>query len=187
MNITDASVTEDGTLIFTFDEDATNEIVQEVVQSVRFRHTSNIPGATDRTVTFRVTDSTGESAEDSKTVRVVPQNDPPSVSNNGPLPSSVVATEDTESPMDFSAAGFRDPDFDVITLTLTVNVGTFTRLGNGTSFSVVATRESGNTVVRLVGMASDINGFLNNPNRLRYTPPADLSGPGAASHYFRRK
>lgn len=47
---------------FTFNSNATNALVQSVAQAIIFTNSSNVPGTSDRLVTFTVTDNAGESS-----------------------------------------------------------------------------------------------------------------------------
>lgn len=77
LSVSGGTVTNGTALSITFDADATNAIVQEVLQSFRFASTSENPSATNRTVTFTATDSSAASASDTRTVAVTPVNDAP--------------------------------------------------------------------------------------------------------------
>lgn len=74
------TVTNGTALTITFNDSATNDIVQEVLQSITYENTSDDPGGLTRTVTFTATDTNGGSDTDDKTVRVTEVNDDPNVS-----------------------------------------------------------------------------------------------------------
>ncbi|MEO5378180.1 MAG: DUF4347 domain-containing protein, partial [Magnetococcus sp. DMHC-6] len=63
-------VTNDTALTVTFDSNATNAIVQEVLQSLRYRNTSETPGTSNRTITITATDKNAEAGVDTRTVAV---------------------------------------------------------------------------------------------------------------------
>ena len=65
-------VTGGTTLTITFDNDATNAIVQEVVQSLRYSNYGNDHSNTPRLVTITATDKVGSSASDTRTITVTP-------------------------------------------------------------------------------------------------------------------
>ncbi|MBI9091737.1 MAG: hypothetical protein JEZ12_21210 [Desulfobacterium sp.] len=64
-------------LIITFDSDATNAIVQEVLQAVHYKNTSDSPGTSNRTITVIATDKNNGSANDTRTITVTAENDSP--------------------------------------------------------------------------------------------------------------
>ncbi len=79
---TSGGVVTDGTaLTITFDADATNAIVQEVLQSIRYRNTSDNPGTLNRTVTITATDTNSDFDSDTRTISVAAVNDPPVIGN----------------------------------------------------------------------------------------------------------
>ncbi|MBN2165233.1 MAG: Ig-like domain-containing protein, partial [Marinilabiliaceae bacterium] len=70
-------------LTITFDADATNASVQEVLQSIRYRNTSNDPVTTNRTITISATDKHAASATDTRTISVTAINDEPTLTATG--------------------------------------------------------------------------------------------------------
>ncbi|WP_298442805.1 Ig-like domain-containing protein [uncultured Ferrimonas sp.] len=64
-------------LTVIFDADATNVIAQEVVQSIRYRNSSEDPSSLDRTITFTATDAQAASSSDSRVVEITSVNDAP--------------------------------------------------------------------------------------------------------------
>ncbi|WP_158070152.1 DUF4347 domain-containing protein, partial [Motiliproteus sp. MSK22-1] len=78
----------DGTkLTITFDADATNSNVQEVLQSIRYDSTTQDPGTSNRTVTFTATDSSAASASDTRTIAITAVNDEPTLTANASNPT----------------------------------------------------------------------------------------------------
>ncbi|WP_175469616.1 beta strand repeat-containing protein [Desulfoluna spongiiphila] len=73
-------------LSITFDADATNAIVQNVLRSILYRNTSDDPGTSNRTLTVTATDSHGASASDTRTISLAAVNDPPTLSATGKDP-----------------------------------------------------------------------------------------------------
>lgn len=69
-------------LTLTFNANATNVIVQEVLQSLRYRTTSEDPGTSNRTITFTATDKNAATASDTRTVKVNKVNDTPTIPTN---------------------------------------------------------------------------------------------------------
>ncbi|WP_417457610.1 hypothetical protein [Kordiimonas sp.] len=74
------TVTDGTALTITFNENATNDIVQEVLQSVTYENTSDEPSTLTRTVTFTATDANSGSDTETKEVSVQAVNDEPEVS-----------------------------------------------------------------------------------------------------------
>ncbi|RMB12132.1 beta strand repeat-containing protein [Eilatimonas milleporae] len=95
LSATGGTVTGGTALTITFDTDATNGIVQEVLQSLRYDNTSDAPGTSDRTVTVTATDTNSGSSSDTRTISISAVNDAPSLTAGGTL--SAVA-EDTTAP-----------------------------------------------------------------------------------------
>jgi len=104
-------VTNNTTLTITFDADATNAMVQEVLQSIRFRSSSENPSALDRTVTFTVTDKNSASANATRTISVTALNDVPTLTAF----SADVATtqENTEVEITFAELNAQGDEADV--------------------------------------------------------------------------
>ncbi|MFV1495455.1 DUF4347 domain-containing protein [Phaeobacter sp. JH20_02] len=93
--------------------------------------------------------------------------------NNAPLlggtPPDNTATEDVATAIDLSAYNISDADGDTITLTLAVDRGTIaTTDGNGTTAGVTVAN-SGTGSMTLQGSAADLNTYLNDTSKLRYT------------------
>ncbi|RTE54151.1 hypothetical protein EHW67_09525, partial [Arenibacter aquaticus] len=63
-------VTNGTALTITFDSDATNANIQEVLQSIRYRNTSTNPGTSNRTVTITAADANAASANDTRTITI---------------------------------------------------------------------------------------------------------------------
>ncbi|WP_244894393.1 beta strand repeat-containing protein [Marinobacterium stanieri] len=74
-------------LTITFDNDATNANVQEVLQSIRYDSTTNDPGTSNRTVTFTATDKNAASNSDTRTVLMTVVNDEPTLTATGSDPT----------------------------------------------------------------------------------------------------
>ncbi|WP_027360613.1 DUF4347 domain-containing protein, partial [Desulforegula conservatrix] len=71
------TVTNGTKLTITFNGIATNAIVQETLQSIRYLNTGDDPGSTNRVVTVTATDKNSVSASDTRTIAVTPVNDAP--------------------------------------------------------------------------------------------------------------
>ena len=87
LSTSEGVVTGGAMLTITFDSDATNTIVQEVLQSIRYRSTSNDPGTSNRTVTMTATDTNAASASDTRTISMTAINDSPSLTATGSDPT----------------------------------------------------------------------------------------------------
>ncbi|WP_165662693.1 DUF4347 domain-containing protein, partial [Oceanimonas sp. MB9] len=74
-------------LTITFDADATNANVQEVLQSMRFDSTTDDPGTSSRTITFTATDKNAASGSDTRTVVITAINDEPALTATGSNPT----------------------------------------------------------------------------------------------------
>ncbi|CAL2105141.1 Lumazine-binding domain-containing protein [Tenacibaculum sp. 190524A02b] len=94
------SVTNGTALTITFDSDATNANVQEVLQSLRYRNISANPITSNRTITITATDSNTASANDTRTVSVTSTPDVTSV--NVPSNDTYVANEDLNFIINFN-------------------------------------------------------------------------------------
>jgi len=106
LNISGGAVTGGDSLKFTFDSDATNINVMEVLQSLRYHNTSDNPGTQDRSFTITVTDNDTVSATQTRLINVVSVNDEPELSVNenleldegatGSISSSLLRADDLD-------------------------------------------------------------------------------------------
>ena len=87
LNTSEGTVTNGTKLTITFDSDATNANVQEVLQSICYRSTSDDPGTSNRTVTFTATDNNSGSNSDTRTIGFTPINDEPTLAATGINPA----------------------------------------------------------------------------------------------------
>ncbi|WP_186766454.1 FG-GAP-like repeat-containing protein, partial [Phaeobacter marinintestinus] len=90
LSAAEGSVTGGAALTITFNGNATNAAVQQVLQSVQYASTSDAPGTSDRTVTITATDASGADASDTRTIEVTAENDAPEL---GGLSASVTFDE----------------------------------------------------------------------------------------------
>ncbi|MDE1462240.1 DUF4347 domain-containing protein [Spartinivicinus poritis] len=74
-------------LTITFDSDATNANVQEVLQSIRYDSTTQDPGTSNRTITFTATDKNAASGSDTRTIAMTAVNDEPTLTANASNPT----------------------------------------------------------------------------------------------------
>ncbi|WP_333698368.1 Ig-like domain-containing protein [Kordiimonas lacus] len=155
-------------LEITFNGNATEGIVREVVQSLAYQNTSDDPTSGQETATREITvtvaDNAGAASSASGTILVVPANDDPSMSD---LPTSIDVTEDVASNIDLSAATFSDPDSgsNVITLSLAVEAGTLAASDTGG----VTVADSGTAQITLTGTVSNLDTYLNTSSSIQYT------------------
>lgn len=77
LSLSGGKVTGNTALTITFDADATDTRIEEVLQSIRYRNTGEDPGSGNRTVTFTVTDKNAATGTDTRTIAVTPANDVP--------------------------------------------------------------------------------------------------------------
>jgi uncharacterized delta-60 repeat protein len=77
-----ASVAGDAAWHFTFNENATDELVQQVARAITFNNSSDTPSVLDRTITFTVADHLGADASVEQTVTVTAVNDPATFSGS---------------------------------------------------------------------------------------------------------
>lgn len=154
LSVSGGTVTGGTTLTITFDSDATNTNVQEVLQSLRYSNSSDTPGTSNRTITVTATDADSDSNSDTRTVAVTAENDLPQL---GGTPANDTATEDAATAIDLSAYNISDADGDTITLTLAVDRGTLASIdGNGT-FDGVTISNTGTASMTLQGTAAALN------------------------------
>lgn len=135
---------------------------QALLRSITFSSTSDTPSRSDRVVNISVSDGSATSNIAAVTVTVTPTNDAPSAS----IPGAQTVAED--GALVFSVANgnllrVTDPEFDRLTVTVSVTHGTLTR----------AAGETGATLV-LEGLASEVSTWLRD---LKYVPDRDYSGP----------
>ena len=70
LSSSEGTVTNGTALTITFNSNATNTLVQEVVQSIHYRNTSGTPGTSNRTVTYTVTDANAGGNNDARVISV---------------------------------------------------------------------------------------------------------------------
>jgi len=134
--------------------------------------------APNETLTFIVTVS-NSGGSDTDTVQVTVEsekNDVPTAQNN---PVSVSVVEDVSSDVDLSSIVFADTESDPLTVTLSVDVGSFSAPADGSSIGVTADLVD-STTITLAGAAGDINSYLDTPSNIQYTTPANAEGDNIA-------
>lgn len=111
-------------------------------------------------------------ATDTASIAVSAVNDLPVM---GGTPGDATITEDTATAIDLSAYSISDVEGSNITLTLGVNAGTIaTTDGNGTTAGVTISN-SGTASMTLAGTAANLNTYLNDNTKVRYTPVANAT------------
>ncbi|RXF06972.1 Ig-like domain-containing protein [Pseudoalteromonas sp. PS5] len=94
-------------------------------------------------------------------------------------PSDISVLEDTASNVTLSAVQFADVDNDALTVTLTVNNGTFESLSSAGTLTSRAL-SSDKKVITLAGSAANINAFLDTASNITYKSATDASGDNQA-------
>ncbi len=107
----EGTVTNSTELTITFNGNANNLLVKQVVQGLFYNNSSDTPGTAERIVTITAADKYGEAAVDSRTISVRAENDIPQITSNPIL--SVV--QDAEYRYEMTAT---DPDGDDITFSV---------------------------------------------------------------------
>ena len=154
-----------GTLVLTFNSNATNALVNSAMQAIAYSNTNDEPvGSVQLDWTFDDENSglqgSGGSlvATGSTTVSLVASNDDPY--NNGGLPSDITVTEDVASNVDLSLLDIVDPDHGGGSLTVTLSTSTGGNL-MASSAGGVSVVGSGTSSVTLTGTQDDLNSYLN--------------------------
>ncbi|NVK43860.1 MAG: cadherin-like domain-containing protein, partial [Oceanospirillaceae bacterium] len=172
-----------------------NALLLDSTDMLRFVPNADANGT--ETITFRAWDkSTGtagtfddadpnggttafSSATDTASITVNPVNDAPTVAT---LPATVTVTEETASDVDLSAADFGDIDSATITVTLSIDAGTFSApaVGAGVGGGVTATLVN-STTITLAGAPDDIDTYLDTTSNIQYTSETDADTADAAT------
>jgi len=106
-------------------------------------------------------------------------NTAPTVSS---APADIAVTEDISSDVDLSATTFADSDGDSLTVTLSVDSGTFNTPADGSGVGAGVTETLVNsTTITLQGFAADINTYLDTASNIQYTGASNVSGNDAAT------
>ncbi|TLU83214.1 MAG: hypothetical protein FDX30_09175 [Chlorobium sp.] len=158
------SVSNGNAWTFTFNTNATNELVQAVARAVVFNNSSDAPSLDDREVTFTATDSSAASTSTVQTITVTPVNDAPSGTDK-----TVTIAEDGSHTFAAADFGFTDSD------------------GNSL-LAVKITTLPGAGALKLDGIAVSASQYVSvsdlNAGKLVYTPAADASGAPYGSFTF---
>jgi VCBS repeat-containing protein len=108
----------------------------------------------------------------------------PASSNNAPtidvIPTDITVTEDAASNLSLVTLDLTDTDDDELTVTLTIDSGTFTSVADGAASGVTETLVS-NTEITLVGNADEIEAYLSDASVIQYLGANNDSGDDAAT------
>ncbi|MBO6503232.1 MAG: calcium-binding protein [Kordiimonadaceae bacterium] len=124
-------------------------------------------------------DIAGISVDDLVVAAAEGGNDAPKIAGT---PTDVTVVEDTASNLDLSSVSLVDTEGDPITLTITVDAGTFGTPADGAGVGAGVTETLvDSTTITLVGSADDINTYLDTASNITYTAAANVSGEDQAT------
>ncbi|MCF2873312.1 MULTISPECIES: T9SS type A sorting domain-containing protein [unclassified Tenacibaculum] len=159
-------VTNGTILTITFNTNATNAIVQEVLQSLRYRNTSTTPGTSNRTITVTATDKNAASANDTRTVSVssVPTATPVVTTPSGAITvnAATQTISGTHTKNGVTVHAYVDANNDG-TADNAVSLGSATVSGNTWSFSVNLTQDAANNFVVQANDSGDTSSDVDVP------------------------
>jgi len=150
-----------GTMLsIVFDSDATNANVQEVLQSLRYRNTSDDPGTANKTITINATDKNAANSSDTRTISIIAVNDEPVLISTGLNPtftegeSAVSLFQSTSASTVESGQTFSD-----LTMTVSnVNNGSNERLNVDGTTIVLTNGTSGTTASNSLSYSVSVSG-----------------------------
>ncbi|RKE03279.1 cadherin domain-containing protein [Marinifilum flexuosum] len=156
-----------GTMLsIVFDSDATNANVQEVLQSLRYRNTSDDPGTANKTITINATDKNAANSSDTRTISIIAVNDEPVLISTGLNPtftegeSAVSLFQSTSASTVESGQTFSD-----LTITVSnVNNGSNERLNVDGTTIVLTNGTSGTTAGNSLGYNVSVSGTITTVN-----------------------
>ncbi|MCP3952001.1 MAG: BspA family leucine-rich repeat surface protein, partial [Desulfobacterales bacterium] len=160
-----------GTLVLTFNSNATSALVDSTLQSIAYSNNSDDPPASvqiDWTFDDGNTGSQGTGgalqALGSTTVTITATNDDPT--NAGTLPTDIMVTTDVSSNVDLSAIDLSDVDAagGSLTVTLTTSTGGNLSAAAGTGITIGGT----STARTLTGTLTDLNNYLDTASNITY-------------------
>lgn len=97
-------------------------------------------------------------------------------------PTDVTVTEDVASNIDLSAVSFADGEGDPLTVTLSIDAGTFAAPADGAGVGAGVTETLVNaTTITLAGSAADITTYLDTAGNIQYTGASNANGNDAAT------
>ena len=147
----------------------------DVTSNIEYTGASDIYGDNTATFTISVDDGVLASVTSIVNLDISAVNDTPTIAG---VPTDIIVTEDTASPVDLSSVEFSDIDGDDLTATLTVSTGIFTGTAGISGVEVVG---SGTNELILTGSASDLNNYLETISNIQYTGVSDVNGDNAAT------
>ncbi|MCE8556947.1 VCBS domain-containing protein [Ruegeria pomeroyi] len=168
-------------LVITFTSAlATPAVIEELIEALRYDNSNDEnPTGGARSINIVLNDGAGNSATSTATVNVTAVNDNPGISG---LPTDVTVTEDTAGNINLSSVTLTDPDSDPITVTLSVDAGTFSTPADGAGVGAGVTETLVNaTTITLAGSVADINTYLDTASNIQYTGALNASGDDAAT------
>jgi methionine-rich copper-binding protein CopC len=161
-------------LTITFNVNATNALVQQVLRAIHYRNTSDTPGTSNRTITFTATDKNAASSSDTRTVSITAVNDAPTAT----APSAPTVSEDATNVTLADDIQVADVDGDAQTVTFTITGGT---LSTGTTGITFGGSGNGSASFTAAGTLAAINTALD---AATFTPTANLNGTNAGTISF---
>ncbi|PXX97154.1 hypothetical protein DF185_19245, partial [Marinifilum breve] len=164
---TSGGVVTGGTMLsIVFDSDATNANVQEVLQSLRYRNTSDDPGTVNKTITINATDKNAANSSDTRTISIIAVNDEPVLISTGLNPtftegeSAVSLFQSTSASTVESGQTFSD-----FTMTVSnVNNGSNERLNVDGTTIVLTNGTSGTTTGNSISYNVSVSGTIATVN-----------------------
>ena len=147
--------------------------------NIEYTGASNIFGedsASFTIVAFDEDDFNVESSTSTVNINIIGVNDAPVI--GGTIPTDITAIEDILNNIDLSGLVFTDVDGDNLTVTLTASAGTF---AGATGVNGVTVNGNGTSVLTLLGIANDINSYLDIVSNIGYTGASNVNGEEIAS------
>lgn len=163
-------------LVFTFNAAASDAAVEALLERLTYANESDVPTTGARTLTFDLVDGAGAARSYTTALQVTPENDAPTANN---LPAVVTILEDLNGRLDLSGLAIADPDItDPINLVLTLTAG---RLAAAPTSTVAVQSDDDGRKLTLTGKAADLDVYLADPDAVRLSGPADLTGSGVVT------
>ncbi|WP_137170039.1 DUF4347 domain-containing protein [Marinomonas sp. FW-1] len=152
----------------------------DTASNIQYTGAANASGTNVATLTISASDGTANLASDpTVSINITNVNDAPTVAS---VPATITVTEDTASNVDLSSVVFADVDGDDLTVTLSIDNGSFSSPADGSSFGSGVTETLVNSkTITLFGSATDINTYLNTAANIQYTGATNASGNSAAT------
>ncbi|MEP3628863.1 MAG: Ig-like domain-containing protein [Hyphomicrobiales bacterium] len=147
--------------------------------NITFTGQIGIAGDDAATISISANDGDGSGAVSLGTVNldIAAQNASPTIMS---VPSDFTIQEDTLETLNLSTIEFGDLDGDTLTLTLTVDNGTFAAPGAAGAMSGVTVTQDSATSITIVGQAADIETYLDTVTNIQYQGALNANGNDAA-------